>query len=156
MENYPDFVVGDFLDTYDNLILKTKTAYEYFEKYCNEANNFLLIDDDIVFDFGAIMNILRKEESQNVIYGERLDQQDGKDFSFDFNFMIIKITAHTHPWLIQKGIEISLEQWEKPVWPDYITGTCVFMTADSARKMGQVAATSRKALTIPIEGNKQK
>ena len=83
MENYPDFVVGDFLDTYDILILKTKTAYEYFEKYCNEANNFLLIDDDIVFDFGAIMNILRKEESQNVIYGERLDQQDGKDFSFD-------------------------------------------------------------------------
>ena len=77
MENYPDFVVGDFLDTYDNLILKTKTAYEYFEKYCNEANNFLLIDDDIDFDFGAIMNILRKEESQNVIYGERLDQQDG-------------------------------------------------------------------------------
>ena len=78
LENYPDFVVGDFLDTYDNLILKTKTAYEYFEKYCKEANNFLLIDDDVVFNFDAIMNKLRKEEAQNVIYGERLNQEDGK------------------------------------------------------------------------------
>jgi hypothetical protein len=78
LENYPDYVVGDFLDTYENLILKTKTAYEYFEQYCKEANNFMLIDDDVVFNFGAIMNILRKEEAQNIIYGKRLDQQDGK------------------------------------------------------------------------------
>ena len=59
--------------------------------------------------------------------------------------------AHTHPWLEQKGIEISFEQWEKTTWPDYIAGLCVFMTAESARKMAQTAAITKKAVTIPIE-----
>ena len=66
--------------------MKTKTAYEFFEHYCKEANNFLLIDDDIDFDFGTIMNMLRKEEAQNVIYGRRLGQQDGKENSSALNF----------------------------------------------------------------------
>ena len=63
-----------------------------------------------------------------------------------------KFLAHNNPWLKTNGITISLEQWEKPVWPDYIMGTCVFMTGESARKIAKTASITRKAKTIPIEG----
>ena len=44
-----EYIVGDFEDTYDNLILKTKTSYEYFEQYCKKAKYYLLMDDDVTF-----------------------------------------------------------------------------------------------------------
>ena len=59
------------MDTYDNLILKTKTSYEYFERFCKEAKYYLLIDDDVSFNPGKIMTKLEEQASQNIIFGKR-------------------------------------------------------------------------------------
>jgi len=134
-ENENDFIIGDFIDTYDNLILKTKTSYEFFEKFCKEAKYYLLIDDDVTFNPSKIMEKLEEQASQNLIFGKRWNHAK----------------AHDHPWLKEKGITISQDQWEKNFWPDYIAGPCAFMTAESARNMAKTAANTKKALTIPIE-----
>jgi len=134
-ENENDFIIGDFMDTYDNLILKTKTSYEYFERFCAKAKYYLLIDDDVTFNPTKIMKKLDEQDSQNVIFGKRWNHAK----------------AHDHPWLKEKGISISQDQWQKQLWPDYIAGPCAFMTAESARDMAKTAAITKKALTIPIE-----
>ena len=137
------------MDTYDNLILKTKTSYEYFERFCTKAKYYLLIDDDVSFNPSKIMKKLDEQDSQNVIFGKRWNRAKGEQF-LKANLNLSK--AHDHPWLIEKGIKISQDQWEKQFWPDYIAGPCAFMTAESARDMAKTATNTKKALTIPIEG----
>ncbi|CBY11533.1 unnamed protein product [Oikopleura dioica] len=137
-ENENDFIIGDFMDTYDNLILKTKTSYEYFERFCKEAKYYVLIDDDVSFNPAKIMTKLEEQASQNIIFGKRWNHAK----------------AHANAWLKEKGISISQEQWEKHDWPDYIAGPCAFMTAESARDMARTASITKKAMTIPIEGTR--
>ena len=134
-----DFIVGDFMDTYDNLLLKTKTSYEYFEQFCSKAKYFLLIDDDVTFSPLKIMKKLDKKKSQNTIFGKKWSRGEATK-------------AHDHWWLKAKGIEISQEQWEKEYWPDYSAGSCAFMTAETARIMANTAAITKKAETVPKEG----
>jgi hypothetical protein len=137
------------MDTYDNLILKTKTSYEYFERFCAKAKYYLLIDDDVTFNPTKIMKKLDEQDSQNVIFGKRWNHAKGRrPVKPYFN----PVKAHDHPWLKEKGISISQDQWQKQLWPDYIAGPCAFMTAESARDMAKTAAITKKALTIPIEG----
>ena len=63
-EKESDFIFGDFVDTYDNLILKTKTAYEYFERFCPSARFFLLIDDDVSFNPTKIIKKLKEKKDK--------------------------------------------------------------------------------------------
>ena len=137
------------MDTYDNLILKTKTSYEYFERFCKEAKYYLLIDDDVSFNPAKIMTKLEEQASQNIIFGKRWNHAKGRQPREPFSN---SSKAHANAWLKEKGISISQEQWEKHDWPDYIAGPCAFMTAESARNMARTASVTKKAMTIPIEG----
>ena len=94
------------MDTYDNLILKTKTSYEYFERFCKEAKYYLLIDDDVSFNLGKIMTKLEEQASQNIIFGKRnhaKGRQPLEPFSNSFK-------AHGTAWQKEKGISISQDQ----------------------------------------------
>ncbi|CAG5103134.1 Oidioi.mRNA.OKI2018_I69.chr1.g632.t1.cds [Oikopleura dioica] len=128
IENENDWIIGDFDDTYDNLILKTKSSYEYFERFCGSAKFYLLIDDDVAFYPAKIIEKLGEEGAKDTILGKRWN----------------KAKAHNHPWLKEKGITISEDQWAKQFWPDYIAGPCAFMTAESARSMANVAQMTKK------------
>ena len=46
IEDNEDIIIGDFKDSYETLVLKTKSAYEYFES-CENAENFVIHDDDV-------------------------------------------------------------------------------------------------------------
>jgi len=46
LEDNEDIIIGDFKDSYENLVLKTKSAYEYFES-CGKPDNFVIHDDDV-------------------------------------------------------------------------------------------------------------
>ena len=47
MENFNDFIIGDFIDSYRNLTLKTFTGYKFFNEYClNIEKKLVLMHDD--------------------------------------------------------------------------------------------------------------
>ena len=52
MKRFNDFIIGDFIDSYRNITLKTFSAYKYFSEYCsNNENRVILIhDDDILMN----------------------------------------------------------------------------------------------------------
>ena len=37
IEDFQDFIVGDYIDSYKNLTLKTFSGYKYFHQYCGGA-----------------------------------------------------------------------------------------------------------------------
>ena len=45
-----DFIVGNFVDSYRNLTLKTLTSYTYFEQYCDASKTqWIILNDDDTF-----------------------------------------------------------------------------------------------------------
>lgn len=60
LASHNDIITGDFIDTYDNLPLKTFTAYQYFLDFCPHATNLLMHDDDMVPRLDTITNLVNK------------------------------------------------------------------------------------------------
>ena len=52
MNTFKDFIIGDFIDSYKNITLKTFIAYKYVPEYCsnNESRLILIHDDDILIN----------------------------------------------------------------------------------------------------------
>lgn len=66
MDNYNDFIIGDFIDSYRNLTLKTFTGYKYVNEYClHNKNMFVLIHDDDTLineiNFNSHIHMMQKE-----------------------------------------------------------------------------------------------
>ena len=60
LASHNDIITGDFIDTYDNLPLKTFTAYQYFLDFCPHSTNLLMHDDDMVPRLDTIKNLVDK------------------------------------------------------------------------------------------------
>ena len=59
LEDEEDIIIGDFKDCYENLVLKTKSAYEYFES-CEEPEFFMIQDDDVWSDPGMFSLLIHR------------------------------------------------------------------------------------------------
>merc|ERR1711990_390151 len=63
-EKHDDILIGSFVDSYDNLPLKTFLGFQYFSEFCtsksvvifNDSDAFILLDK-IVKDFELIHNL---------------------------------------------------------------------------------------------------
>ena len=50
IEIHEDFIIGDFIDSYRNLTMKTLTSYTYFSQYCNSnSTKWIVLNDDDTF-----------------------------------------------------------------------------------------------------------
>ena len=52
MNQYNDFIIGDYIDSYRNLTWKTFSGYQYVNEYCSHVEDKLILiqDDDILID----------------------------------------------------------------------------------------------------------
>lgn len=69
---YNDIIRGRFIDTYDNLTLKTMTMLEWIETHCSRAEYVLKTDDDMFINVPRLLSFIDKhhsEKQQKVIYG---------------------------------------------------------------------------------------
>ncbi|NXM85413.1 B3GL1 acetylgalactosaminyltransferase, partial [Oenanthe oenanthe] len=72
---YGDIILQDFLDTYDNLTLKTIMAFQWFSEFCPHARFFMKTDADVFINTPNLVRLLlRLNSSQNVFTGFPLIQ----------------------------------------------------------------------------------
>ena len=52
MNKFNDFIIGDFIDSYRNITLKTFSGYKYVSEHCSHDDNKLILmhDDDILIN----------------------------------------------------------------------------------------------------------
>ena len=71
IRQFNDFVIGDYMDTYNNLTWKTFSGYQYFHEYCQNKNGdtkqkwVLMQDDDTIIDehrFSSLINDLDNDD----------------------------------------------------------------------------------------------
>jgi len=59
---YDDLIVANFMDSYDNLTLKTMSALEWVDTYCNQSEFVLKTDDDMFINVPNLLSFIDKIE----------------------------------------------------------------------------------------------
>ncbi|NXO12758.1 B3GL1 acetylgalactosaminyltransferase, partial [Oriolus oriolus] len=67
---YGDIIRQDFMDTYDNLTLKTIMAFQWFSEFCSNARFLMKADDDVFINTPNLVKLLLQlNSSENVFTG---------------------------------------------------------------------------------------
>ncbi|NXB07955.1 B3GL1 acetylgalactosaminyltransferase, partial [Cnemophilus loriae] len=67
---YGDIIRQDFLDTYDNLTLKTIMAFQWLSEFCSNARFFMKTDADVFINTPNLVKLLLQlNSSENVFTG---------------------------------------------------------------------------------------
>ncbi|KAL7866543.1 hypothetical protein AOLI_G00143570 [Acnodon oligacanthus] len=68
-EEYHDIVQSDFLDSYNNLTIKTMIIMEWLASHCQKASYAMKIDSDMFLNTNSLVNMLLSAPRQNYITG---------------------------------------------------------------------------------------
>ena len=61
---YGDLVIGNFMDSYNNLTLKSITALKWISTYCTNAKQAIKADDDVFVNIVEVMTLIRQQSQQ--------------------------------------------------------------------------------------------
>lgn len=109
---YGDIIRGRFLDTYNNLTLKTISCLEWMDEYCPKVQFFLKTDDDMFINMPKLLTFMEKHKNEkNVIYG--------------------RLAKKWKPIRNKKSkYYVSPQQYFPPVFPAFTTGPAYLMTTE--------------------------
>ncbi|XP_061721421.1 beta-1,3-galactosyltransferase 2-like [Cydia pomonella] len=116
-ENFNDILQGAFTESYRNLTIKHLMGLQWVTTKCPNASYILKVDDDTVFRFEKILNILTK----NTIKGDFL-------MGYMLNNTVPK-RDNTNKWYV------SLEEYPKKKYPTYVSGWYYVTTPTVAAKL---------------------
>ncbi|XP_038001593.1 UDP-GalNAc:beta-1,3-N-acetylgalactosaminyltransferase 1 [Motacilla alba alba] len=81
---YGDIIRQDFVDTYDNLTLKTIMAFQWFSEFCSNARFFMKTDADVFINTPNLVKfLLQLNSSENVFTGYPLIENFAYRGGFD-------------------------------------------------------------------------
>lgn len=117
-EIYKDILQEDFMDTYDNLTLKTIMGLKWVSEYCSNAKFTLKIDDDVVVNTPVLIDYLQKLVKE----GNYSNQYMG---SLMINARVIYDT--TYKWYVKEN------EFNSSHYPQYHQGPAYMMSTDMAK-----------------------
>ncbi|NXH26382.1 B3GL1 acetylgalactosaminyltransferase, partial [Myiagra hebetior] len=101
---YGDIIRQDFMDTYNNLTLKTIMAFQWFSQFCSSARFFMKTDDDVFINTPNLVKfLLQLNSSENFLTG----------------YPFMDNTAHRG---LDKKRYISYEEYPFKPYPPYCSG----------------------------------
>ncbi|XP_028138140.1 beta-1,3-galactosyltransferase 5-like [Diabrotica virgifera virgifera] len=114
---YGDIIRGKFVDTYDNLTLKTISMLEWVDNFCSRAQFVLKTDDDMFINVSRLLEfIARHKPEERTIYG--------------------RLARKWKPIRNKKSkYYISLQQYKPPAFPDFTTGPAYLFPAQIAKEL---------------------
>ncbi|XP_056426496.1 beta-1,3-galactosyltransferase 2-like isoform X2 [Hyla sarda] len=120
---YGDIVQQDFLDSYNNLTLKTLMGMEWITKFCPNASYVMKVDSDVFLNVDYLVHQLLHPE-----------------FPPQTNFLTGYIVFNSGPIRIKNSKwYISEEVYPGNIYPPYPSGPAYVFSADIAKKIYKVA-----------------
>lgn len=108
---YQDLIRGHFIDSYNNLTLKTISLLEWADLHCPKAKYVLKTDDDMFINVPKLLTLISTLKANRTIYGRRAE-----------NWKPIR-----NRW---SKYHISNAQYGKPTFPYFTTGPAYLLTGD--------------------------
>lgn len=117
---YDDIIQEDFIDTYENLTLKTIMGIKWISEFCTKSKFVLKIDDDVVVNTLVLIRFLKNRIS----LGYALNYYMG---SLQKKAKIIR--NNKSKWFI------SQDEYKSIFFPNYNQGPAYMFTTDLAQKL---------------------
>lgn len=114
---YNDIIRGQFIDSYNNLTLKTVSTLEWVESYCHRVSFVLKTDDDMFINVPKLLSFIDKHQTdKRTIYG--------------------RLAKKWKPIRNKKSkYYVSPQQYYPPVFPPFTTGPAYLLTSDSVHDL---------------------
>lgn len=114
---YNDIIRGRFVDSYNNLTLKTISMLEWVDVYCPKASFILKTDDDMFINVPKLLQIIEKKQGdKRTIYG--------------------RLAKNWKPIRNKKSkYYVSPEQYKPLKFPPFTTGPAYLMTRDCVKDL---------------------
>uniref|UniRef100_A0A8D8WQW6 Hexosyltransferase n=1 Tax=Cacopsylla melanoneura TaxID=428564 RepID=A0A8D8WQW6_9HEMI len=109
---YGDIIQGNFIDSYDNLTLKTVSMMEWIHDYCPESYFVLKTDDDMFINVPKLLTFLVKHQNSKMTFFGRLAKKWRP---------IRKASSKYY---------VSPVQYSAKIFPDFTTGPAYLFTSD--------------------------
>uniref|UniRef100_A0A8D2IPM5 Hexosyltransferase n=1 Tax=Varanus komodoensis TaxID=61221 RepID=A0A8D2IPM5_VARKO len=114
---YGDIIQQDFVDSYDNLTLKTIMAFRWLTEFCSNARYVMETDADVFINVGNLVKLLlNSNASENLITGYPLIENQVYRGFYTKNF-------------------ISYDEYPFKVYPPYLSGFGYVLDMRLARKV---------------------
>ncbi|KAL8619059.1 hypothetical protein ACOMHN_020757 [Nucella lapillus] len=110
-ELYDDIIVGDFIDAYNNLTLKTLTGLNWARQHCSHTDFVMKVDQDTLVDFPRLADYLLQH---------RLELRKAIIGKFYFNAK----PMNSGKWRIVPS------QYPLSLYPTYAGGPCYIISTD--------------------------
>lgn len=109
---YGDLIRGHFVDSYNNLTLKTISSLEWVDTYCPKVSFVLKTDDDMFINVPRLLVFMEKHHKDtNVIFG--------------------RLAKKWKPIRNKKSkYYVSPQQYFPPVFPQFTTGPAYLISSD--------------------------
>uniref|UniRef100_A0A1I8NRB9 Hexosyltransferase n=1 Tax=Stomoxys calcitrans TaxID=35570 RepID=A0A1I8NRB9_STOCA len=114
---YGDLIRGNFIDSYNNLTLKTLSSLEWVDQHCPKAKYILKTDDDMFINVPKLLQFLdAHSKDKRVIYG--------------------RLAKKWKPIRNKKSkYYISTGQFNAAVFPPFTTGPAYVLTSDIVHEL---------------------
>jgi beta-1,3-galactosyltransferase 1 len=100
---FDDIILEDFIDSYENLTIKTGFAMKNFIRYFNDSTYFMKIDEDVILNVDKLYKILKNQVPKATLVGALTD-------------VTRPIRDINDKWFIPKC------QYQKEFYPKYLQG----------------------------------
>ncbi|XP_064546782.1 uncharacterized protein LOC135434213 [Drosophila montana] len=111
---YGDLIRGNFIDSYNNLTLKTISSLEWVDQHCQRAKYILKTDDDMFINVPRLLSFLKqleKRKQKRAIFG--------------------RLAKKWKPIRNKKSkYYVSTDQFPASVFPSFTTGPAYVMTGE--------------------------
>ena len=123
IDEHDDIIIGDFVDSYDNLPLKTLSGYTYLAEKCPDTIKWVMFHDD-----DALIN----NERAIRFFNERAQPMNC--------FGFLGQQQRPHRWA---KYNVTMEQWETGhYYPQFCSGPCNGISREAALKIYEAAKTT--------------
>lgn len=109
---YGDLIRGNFIDSYNNLTLKTISSLEWVDQHCSRAKYILKTDDDMFINVPKLLTFLKQLEKHK-----------------DKKLIVGRLAKKWKPIRNKKSkYYVSTDQFPAAVFPSFTTGPAYVMT----------------------------
>ncbi|XP_014277670.1 beta-1,3-galactosyltransferase 1 isoform X2 [Halyomorpha halys] len=122
---FQDLIQEDFIDSYNNLTVKSVMMLKWFLSKCPSPTLLMKTDDDMFINIEYLSALISKLSSHSVLIGTLICKAK-------------PILDATNKWYTPRYI------YQKPFYPNYVSGTGYLMSQDVASKL------YRAALSTPL------
>lgn len=118
---YGDIIRGSFVDSYDNLTLKTMAMHEWVSSYCSKAKFVLKTDDDMFIHVSKLLTFINLlDPTKDTLYGRVVKKWK-------------PVRSHSSKYFL------STEQYKESTFPDFTTGPAYLFPSQLSEKLFSAA-----------------